>query len=60
MKCCNNDCRQGRDCPNRTSILDNPRFIMICAIVASPFILLWMLIRHPVICYRVWKNKNIV
>ena len=58
MKCCDNNCRQGRDCPHRTSILDNPKFIMVCAIVIAPFIALWMLIRHPVICYRVWKSKH--
>ncbi len=58
MKCCNDNCRQGRDCPHRTSIMDNPKFVMICAILITPFIAFWMLIRHPIICYRVWKNKE--
>jgi len=45
MKCCNNDCNQGRDCPNRTemniSYIDWNAIaytIIIIALIAIPFI----------------------
>lgn len=61
-KCCHDNCNQGRNCPERgkwwASLCENPRFILISAILATPFIVLWMLIRHPVLCYRIWKSKE--
>jgi len=55
---CSGNCRQGRDCPHRTSILDNPKFIMIAAMMVAPFICLWMIVRHPVITYKVWREHG--
>jgi len=35
MECCNNDCRQGRDCPNRNeSVKSLPLIVGIVALIA--------------------------
>lgn len=62
-KCCHDNCAQGRNCPERgkrwAAFCENPKVVMTLAILATPFIILWMLIRHPVMCYRIWKNKDV-
>jgi hypothetical protein len=51
------DWRQGR-CPHRPSLIDNPKFIIIAAMIAAPFICLWMIIRHPIFTYKVWREHG--